>query len=93
MGEARLRNKLTADNYRCEYLMYGRFHLPPDAEGEADTVGYRSKRWTSLAALEDMEWEHLGSPMGTFLTKAKEMTEAFASSLADTDRTDEAERE
>lgn len=91
MSEARLWNKLTQEEYKCEYLMYGRFHLPPADDGFVDEMGYRSKRWTSLEALEEMEWEQLHSPLGTFLAAAKGLTDSFAQSFQDSVETEEAD--
>ena len=83
MGSIGLRNEMGEDNYTLEYLIYGRFHRAPcPIEGE-DELGYRSKRWTSLEALQELEAADvvLARPVAKFLEVAKSSHASFAESL------------
>ena len=70
------RNRIDEENHSTEYLLYGRFHLPEDEEGP-DELGYRSKRWTSLAALEDLDPKELQEAVSSFILRAKDAHENF----------------
>ena len=83
MGSIGLRNEMGEDNYTPEYLIYGRFHRAPcPIEGE-DELGYRSKRWTSLEALQELQAADavLARPVAKFLEVAKSSHASFALSL------------
>ena len=77
------RNKLEEDDYVPEYLIYGRFHTPPCPKEGEDTLGYVSKRWTSLLALEELRAADaaLALPVAKFLSCAKESHAAFIESV------------
>ena len=83
MGTTGRRNQLEEDDYVPEYLIYGRFHSPPCPKEGEDTLGYVSKRWTSLLALQELRAADaaLALLVAKFLSGAKESHAAFIESL------------